>query len=62
MSTLEQRIREWAMDNYSTSYGASVLIECFDDGELEKEFKSLADAKRFAQLKDGQYADINSQA
>lgn len=47
---LAAQIKEWATENYSKSYGASALIETKTDEELRTEFKSLADAKKWAKL------------
>jgi hypothetical protein len=54
---LVARIKEWALANYSKNYGASCLIECFEDEELAREFQSLADAKRYARLMSEQFSN-----
>lgn len=51
-ASLIKEVRDWANANYSTSYGASALIETFTDAELVEEFKTLAAAKRWAKLQD----------
>ena len=43
-------IREWATANYSKSFGASALLECFTDEELRAQFPSLTAAKRWAKV------------
>ena len=55
-------IREWATANYSTSYGASALLETFTDDELRAEFKDLAAAKRWAKLQSEQHASAKAEA
>jgi len=60
MTKVEQ-IKAWAMDNYAESYGASSLIECWTDEELDAEFKSLEDAKSAAKLWDEQYHSVRSE-
>jgi hypothetical protein len=59
-ASLIKEVRDWANTNYSTSYGASALIETFTDEELVEQFKSLAAAKRWAKLQDE--AHQNAQA
>lgn len=54
MSVVEQ-IKAWAEKNYHESYGASCLVECYDDHELAEQFDSLRDAIRFARLQDEMY-------
>lgn len=49
-------IREWATANYSKSYGASALLECFTDEEMRAQFPSLTAAKRWAKLQSEQHA------
>jgi hypothetical protein len=46
------RIKEWALENYEKSYGASCLIECFSDKELAEKFTCIGDAKAYAKLMD----------
>lgn len=50
-------IKEWAMENYATSYGASCLIECYTDEELDASFSSLRVAQSFAELRDEQFSN-----
>ncbi len=52
-----EAIKAWAHANYEKSFGASSLIECFTDEELAAEFKSLADAKRYAKLQSEQFSN-----
>lgn len=47
MTKVEQ-IKQWALDNYNACYGASTLIECYTDEELDAEFDSLEAAKEYA--------------
>ena len=47
-------IKAWALENYASSYGASVLVECYSNEELDAEFESLEEAIKFAKLKDEQ--------
>lgn len=49
-----KKIKSWALDNYATSYGASFLVECFSDAELEEKFERSEDAIAFAKWKDEQ--------
>lgn len=49
-------IRDWATANYSKSYGASALLECFTDDEMRAQFPSLTAAKRWAKLQSEQHA------
>lgn len=58
MTTLVEEIKEWAMENYDVSYGATVLVECFTDEELEEKFDTLKEAMEFAELWTEQYEDI----
>ena len=51
MNKKVKAIKEWAEANYE-SFGASALIECFSDEELDEKFESLADAKEYAGWKD----------
>lgn len=55
--TMVAAIKAWALANYEKSFGASSLVECFDDDELAAEFTSLADAKRYAKLQSEQFAN-----
>lgn len=60
MTKVEQ-IKAWAHDNYEKSYGASSIIECWEDCEIDAEFKSLKDAKSYAKLIDEQYQTVRSE-
>ena len=51
-------IKAWANKHYETSYGASVIVECYTDAEIEQEFNSVADAQEFAELQDDRKADV----
>lgn len=55
-ATLIRDIQNWAHDNYE-SYGASSIIECFEDEEILEEFSSLADAQDYAALMDEMYSN-----
>ena len=44
-------IKEWALKNYEKNWGASEIIECFDDEGIDSEFDSLRDAKNYAKLR-----------
>lgn len=52
---LVEQIKAWAMENYEKSWGASVIIECFEDEDIAEQFKSLDEAKEYAQLQSEQY-------
>ena len=43
-----EAIKQWALENYASSWGASTLIECFTDEELDAEFESFDAAKQWA--------------
>lgn len=49
-------IKAWAMDNYATSYGASCLIECYTDEEIDANFASLREAQLIAEIRDEQFS------
>ncbi len=53
-----EAIREWATANYSKSYGASALLECFTDDEMRAQFPNLTAAKRWAKLQSEQHASV----
>lgn len=55
MDNLVEQIKAWAMENYSKSFGASTIIECFTDEDIAEQFKSLDEAKEYAQLQSEQY-------
>ena len=55
MTTLVEQIKEWAMENYEKSFGASALIECWDDEMLANAFQSLEEAKDWASLQSEMY-------
>lgn len=52
---LVEQIQTWARENYNKSYGASALIETKTADELRAEFKTLAEAKRWAKLASEMY-------
>ena len=58
---LVDKIKEWANANYETSYGASCIVECFTDAEIEEQFSSLAEAKAYAALQDDAMADVGAE-
>ena len=58
---LVDKIKEWANANYETSYGASVIVECYTDAEIEQQFKSVADAQEFAELQDDRMSDVSAE-
>lgn len=43
-------VKDWALANYDKEWGASVIVECFTDYEIAREFDTLQDAKRFAKM------------
>lgn len=45
MSLIEQ-IKKWALENYEI--GGSWIVETFTDEEIAQEFKTLAQAKKYA--------------
>jgi len=51
-NALADAILDWAHDNYATSYGASVLVECYTREELVEAFSNLKTAQSFAELRD----------
>jgi hypothetical protein len=53
--TIVEQIKEWALENYSVSYGASCLVECFDDSELDDMFPTLESAQEYASIMDERY-------
>lgn len=55
-------IKDWATANYSKSYGASALVECFTDDELRAQFPNLTAAKRWAKLQSEQHANAKAEA
>jgi hypothetical protein len=55
MTNLVDTIKEWALQHYNESFGASCIIECMTDDEIRSEFESLDDAKAYAGLQDEQY-------
>ena len=54
---LVETIKAWALANYEKSFGASSIVECMTDDEIASEFKSLADAKRYAKLQSEQFSN-----
>lgn len=56
---LIKSIKEWAMANYDTSFGASALLETKTDQELTSEFKTLAQAQEWASLQDEAMANAS---
>ena len=57
--TKVERIKDWALNQYAENYGASCIVECFTDEEID-EFKSLDDAKEYCALLHDQYEDIKN--
>lgn len=57
-----EAIKDWATANYSKSYGASALVECFTDDEMRAQFPNLTAAKRWAKLQSEQHANAKAEA
>lgn len=56
MDKVEQ-IKAWANENYESSYGASCLIECFNDKELDETFPTFGHAVEYAAATDEQLSN-----
>ena len=56
-NALADAILNWAHGNYSKSFGASVLVECYTRQELVEAFSSLKAAQSFAELQDEMFSN-----
>lgn len=53
---LIEEIKQWAIDNYSTSYGCSVIVECWDC-EMWDQYKTVEEVKSYVAIVDEQYLE-----
>ena len=48
-------IKEWAYANYNEQFGASCIVECLSDEDIQEMFTCLRDAQDWADMQSEQY-------